>query len=352
MPNSDATAGSMRAAALRLVLFLLPLLACWGVLEWWLTRVPSSHSVKRAHLEAAAASADTLILGSSGAYWDIAPPYLKGSAYNLGNVAQTLYYDDQLATRWLDRLPHLHRVIIAIPYVSMFFQLQGTAEEERQYGYFQQWQIPPPGWRERLDLRMVSDVALRTPLFAVSSLRTAFVQHLHGAALAGPPVDPPIRADGWSPRWPPEPSELADAVVQTKIAYHHGLMHMSDEAGNRASLQHLVALLHSRGIEVIIVTPPVWPAYAALMRQDYWERARADFSDLGAKYGVRYFNYVQDPGFTAADFLDADHLNEHGAVHFTRLLSAAIDGATAQNADPTQKSPRAGNSTTGGSPPQ
>ena len=81
-------------------------------------------------------------------------------------------------------------------------------------------------------------------------------------------------------RWPPEPTELADPVVQTKIAYHHGLMHMSDEVANRASLEHLVSLLHSRGVEVIIVTPPVWPSYAALIRQDYWQRAQADFRAL------------------------------------------------------------------------
>src|SRR3569833_1458270 len=326
MPSSNP----MRATALRLCLFLLPVLACRGLLEGWLARVPSSHSVKRVNLESAAAATDTLILGSSGAYWDIAPPYLPGHAYNLGNVAQTLYYDDQLATRWLERLPRLHRVIIAIPYVSMFFQLQGTDEEERQYGYFQQWRIPPPGWRERLDLRMLSDVALRTPLFAVSSLRTAVVQHLHGAPLAGPPVDPPIHPDGWCPRWPPEPTELAEPVVQTKIAYHHGLMHMSDEVANRASLEHLVSLLHSRGVEVIIVTPPVWPSYAALIRQDYWQRAQADFRDLGEKYGVRYFDFMKDPRFSVADFLDADHLNEHGAVHFTQLLTAAIDEPVAQ----------------------
>src|SRR4051794_37399693 len=99
MPSSNP----MRATALRLCLFLLPILACWGLLEWWLARVPSSHTVKRENLERAAAAADTLILGSSGAYWDIAPPYLQGHAYNLGNVAQTLYYDDHsLPDGWID----------------------------------------------------------------------------------------------------------------------------------------------------------------------------------------------------------------------------------------------------------
>ena len=119
-------------------------------------------------------------------------------------------------------------------------------------------------------------------------------------------------------------------MVQTKIAYHHGLMHMSDEVANRASLEHLVSLLHSRGVEVIIVTPPVWPSYAAQIRQDYWQRAQADFRELARKYGVRYFDYMNDPRFSAADFLDADHLNEHGAVHFTQLLTAAMGRPLAQ----------------------
>jgi hypothetical protein len=173
---------------------------------------------------------------------------------------------------------------------------------------------------------MWSDVALRTPLFAVSSLRTALAAHAKGGPLAGPPVDPPIDARGWCPRLPGDPADLAPQAVAGKIAYHHGIMHLSDEPANLAALEHLVSMLRSRGIEVILVTPPVWPGYSAQMKKEYWDLAQADFQQLSRKYGARYLSFLTLPQFGAADFLDADHLNEHGAVRFTELLSAVIQG--------------------------
>jgi hypothetical protein len=311
---------------LRVLLFLLPLLFGWLGLECWVRTVPTSHSIKRHNLQSRAGEIDTLILGSSSAYWDIAPAYLPGSAYNLANVAQTLYYDDRLAARVVPDLPRLRRVIIAIPYVSMFFQLQGTDEEERQFYYFQEWGIPPPRLRERLDLRMLSAVALRTPEFAADSLRTALTGLARGRGLVRPGVDPPIDAQGWCPRAPGDPADLTAPVVAQKLAYHHALMHFSDEAANLAALSDLLELLRDRHVEVILVTPPVWPAYAERMRKDYWGRAQTDLQQLSAHYGARYLSFLNTP-LPAADFLDADHLNRDGAVLFTRMLTAAIGPA-------------------------
>jgi hypothetical protein len=331
MPSSDTgSPASLAATVRRLLMFTLPLLVGWAVLELWMQRVPSSHSIKRDNLESLAPQIDTLILGSSSAYWDIAPQYLHGTVYNLANVAQTLYYDDQLATQVLPRLPKLRRVIIAVPYVSMFFQLQGTDEEERQYYYYQEWHIPPPRLRERLDLRMWSAVALRTPSFAVSSLKSALVQLARGGGLTPPPVDPPIDVHGWCPRTPGDPADLGAGVIRTKLDYHHSIMHLSDEAANLAYLEHLLTELSARRIEVIFVTPPVWPVYASGMRADYWDRARTDLQRLSRTYGARYLSFLTLPELTAQDFLDADHLNERGAVRFTRVLNTAIDRSESQ----------------------
>src|SRR3954470_14793848 len=138
MPSSDGstTTGSMRKLTIALCLFLLPLVAGWGALEWWLTRVPNVDSVKREHRQPLKSQVDTLILGASGSFWDIAPHELSGSAYNLGAAAQTLYYDDHLLTQLLPELPQLKRVILTISYVSFFFQMQDSDEEDRQFYYY------------------------------------------------------------------------------------------------------------------------------------------------------------------------------------------------------------------------
>ena len=86
----------------------------------------------------------------------------------------------------------------------------------------------------------------------------------------------------------------------------------------------------ARRIEVIFVTPPVWPVYASGMRADYWDRARTDLQRLSRTYGARYLSFLTLPELTAQDFLDADHLNERGAVRFTRVLNTAIDRSESQ----------------------
>jgi hypothetical protein len=326
MPSSDATATTrgMWNIALRLLLFLLPLLAGWAGLEVWMRQVPNSHSIKRENLARVAPDVDTLILGASSAYWDVSPELLPGSAYNLANVAQTPYYDDRLLTRWIDRLPRLHRVIISITYISLDFQLEGTDEEARQYYYNQVWGIAPPGLLNHLDIRMWSAVALQTPAVALDSLRVALLARLHGGPFAAAPLTPGIDARGWSPQPLGNPADLSAAVIQRKLDYHHSVMHPGNESDNIGALEHMLALLQARHIEVILITPPVWPGYAAGMSPELWGHTQSEIAALCAKYHARYLPFLLSPPFPAAYFLDADHLDRDGAVRFTRLLGATL----------------------------
>ncbi len=328
MQNSEQLPASpnMRQLALWVAGFVLPLLLGWSLLEWWAAQLPTSHTVKRENLYKSAAAIDTLIVGSSGAYWGISPAELPGSAFNLANVAQTFYYDDQLVTRVLPQLPRLRRVILGVAYVSLFFQLQDTDEEERQYYYYQDWGIPPPRLRDGVDIRMFSKVALRTPVPVLESFAAALRSRARGGRFAPAPLDPPVDERGWSPREPGNPDDLQPSVIETKLRYHHGLMHLSDLPDNLRSLQHLIGILKQRGVELILVTTPVWKTYSSNLRPEYADRMQATLTALSHNDNVRYLPFLTAPQFDAADFLDADHLNQRGAVRFTRLLSAAIQG--------------------------
>jgi hypothetical protein len=314
----------MRRLVLSLCLFLLPLAAAWGVLEWWMTKVPNVHSVKRAHLEPLKPEIDTLILGASGSFWDIAPQNLTGSAYNLGGAAQTLYYDDRLITQILPQLPKLKRVILTISYVSFFFQMQDSDEEDRQFYYEQVWGIPPQRLQERLDPRMWSAVVLRTPGFAADSLRVALTQAVKAGEFKAAPLDPPVDERGWSAQPHGDPAELEGPAVEKKLMYQHRLMHFSDEAANLSALEHMIALLKQRNVELILVAPPVWHEYAERMKPEFWSRTESLVADLTRTHGLRYLSFLRTPDFTAQDFVDADHLNGQGAGRFTRMLDAAI----------------------------
>jgi hypothetical protein len=320
----------MLRLGLRVTLFCLPLLAGWAVLECWMAMVPSSHSVKREHLQSLAGEIDTLVLGSSSANWDIVPQYLPGSAFNLANVAQSLYYDDQLLTRVAPTLPKLKRVIIVVSYISLFYQIHGTPEEARQYYYYQEWSIPPQRWRDRLDIRMWSAVVLRTPAFAVDSLRSALMRRIRGGGFTAPALDYPIDARGWSAAPADQQSVPTVAAIERKLSYHHDLMHLANERANLDSLEHMLGLMRARDVDVVVITTPVWPGYLAGMRTEYRQRTRADLDALCVKYQARCLSFLSTPALQPQDFLDEDHLNERGAVRFTELLSTALQRPRAE----------------------
>jgi hypothetical protein len=323
MPNSDP-AYRMRRYAIALLAFLLPIALVWVGLEWWAAKIPSSHSAKRENLQRISGDVDTLILGSSSAYWDISPQLLPGTAFNLANVAQSFYYDDRLLAAEMPKLPHLRRVILSVTYISLFFQLHGSDEDERQYYYYQEWNIPPPRLREDFDIRMLSRAALKTPITTLESFVTAVKQRAHGGTLAPAALDPAVDDRGWSPRDPGNPSELEPAVVEAKLKYHHGLMHISDAPANIEYLEHMIGLLNERHIELVLVTPPVWAAYSSRIAPHYWNRTQEIMTELARSPNVRYFSFLTAPQFQAADFMDTDHLNRNGAVRFTAMLNAAI----------------------------
>src|SRR5437762_1145455 len=121
MPSSNAVsdAKGMRRVWLLLLGFSLPLVLGWAVLEWTLAKIPNSFSAKRDGIHALSNDVDTVILGSSEAFFGISPHRLSGTAFNLANSAQTPYYDYEIMKSVLPDLPKLRRVIIQIDYVSL-----------------------------------------------------------------------------------------------------------------------------------------------------------------------------------------------------------------------------------------
>jgi len=323
MPSSDPAARSLRRLWLRLLVFSLPLALGWAGLERGLARVPNSYSLKRDRLRALAGQVDTVILGGSESFYGISPRQLSGTAFNLANSSQTLYYDYEIVRRVLPELPRLRRAILLVGYMTLYSELYDHPESWRQYEYYQEWGIPLQRAVDYWNLRLVSRVALYTPHTALEELRKGFRLSL------APRVDD----RGWyrvpdEDRW-----GLGTEEARGRLAVHHGFMREEYLPANAAVLERLVALLRGQGIEVAIVTTPVWPTYQAGMRAADWQRARALVEDVARRHGARYLDFQHEPRLAAEDFEDSDHLNAEGAVRFARILDAALGPLGAAGAE-------------------
>jgi len=329
MPNSEP-AGSpplVRKFWLRLLAFFALVALGWAGLELGMARMANSHVVKQRRLHALANEIDTLILGSSETYYGISPHELSGTAFNLANWAQSLYFDYEISKRIVPELPKLKRVILLVNYMSLYSELYDHPESWRQYDYFRDWGIPLQRPIDYLNLGLLSRVALYSPHAAIEALSHGF----RGDRA------PHIDDRGWyrvpdEDRWGVGPDQ-----AQKRLGVHHSFMHQRYFANNAATLEQLVVFLRSRGLEVVMLTTPVWDTYRAAIRERLWEPTRTLASELARKHGARYLNLQSEPRLSADEFEDPDHLNAYGAVHFAHILDETLGApALAKTTEPSQ----------------
>jgi len=317
MPSSDPVpaAEGMRQVWLRFLGFCLPLALGWAGLEWGLAQVPNSFSVKRDGLRALSSEVDTVILGSSEAFFGISPHHLSGTAFNLANSAQTPYYDYEIMQRVLPELPRLRRAILQFDYVTLYAELYDHTDSWRQYGYYQEWHIPLQRPIDYLDVRLFSRAGLYKTLSALMAwgkgVRMNFASCVDDRGWCQ-------AADDWTR------AGLGADEARGMLDGQQINMHDEHLPANAAVLERLIAMLRGHGIEVAIVIMPVCPSYQAVMNHATWERAQGVAEGLAHKYGARYLNFEHEPRMAAGDFNDVNHLSAHGATRFSEILDAAL----------------------------
>jgi len=328
MLSSDRTQknDTWRSLGLRLALFCLPIVIGWAALEWWAARVPDMYSVKRQRFQSQAGDLDTLVIGSSSAFLGIVPELLPGSAFNLATPFETLYEEDNLMTRLLPLAPKLKRVIFQIQYPTFFSTRNPHWEDWRQYCFEQEWSIPPEQVKDRIDCRMWSRLALRTPRFYIERLVGAIRKWTRSRKFVLDQTEIASIDDrgGWhSPKDASE--DLSVASATNRLAHHHRGMKADYKMDNIARFDHLLSTLRERKIEIIFVTLPVWQTYRDGMKPECWQETQQIVSQRTNDVDVCYYSFLTVPQFEAQNFWDVDHLNTRGAVRFTQMLSAAMN---------------------------
>ena len=127
----------------RLLLLLLPFALLVGAFEFKFRKARNNqYVVKKSLLESASEEVEILTLGSSHGYRGILPELLGRRAFNLAATSQSIYYDVELAIKYLPNLPRLTTVVLPVSYFSLEYQLDQGAERWRCYYYYTFYSIP------------------------------------------------------------------------------------------------------------------------------------------------------------------------------------------------------------------
>jgi hypothetical protein len=83
----------MRRFITKIVLFGIPILLMFIIMELGLRSIPSDYKLKKEYLDANSNKIETLILGSSQTFCGIDPKYFVSKTYNAGYLVQSLDLD-------------------------------------------------------------------------------------------------------------------------------------------------------------------------------------------------------------------------------------------------------------------
>ena len=297
----------------RAFIYSLPVLMLAIGLEVLQHILPNEYTHKKALLEERLDELEVLIMGSSHTFLGINPAYIQGSAFNMGATAQTLYYDRFLLGKYIDRMPQLKKVVLAVSYPSLgseSYKNPGDYNRSYHYAYF----YGSDAFVDMLAPRRFSLVSLFT---VKKSVNRSMAYYMEGDSLIE------FDRNGWY-NSDKEPARDLTQNGRDSGKLHDAVYDESLIAKNLEYLGDMIQLCKRRGVEVFLVSMPMWKSYIAQVNEGRYEKMVSAMDSLSSVEQLPYFNFTEDERFTGDDFFDSNHLNQVGAVKFTRIFNGLI----------------------------
>lgn len=303
----------MKRFLITLFLFLLPLAVAYTWLEVRLGQIPNSYNQKKCGIDSQLATIEVINVGSSNALSDINPQYFSHKGYNLANVTQTIYYDDQLITRYIGKLPKLKLAIIPIDY-AFHRQIELMDEQWRSYFYHYYWDIPVPDCSV-FEVKQYSLLAMYSPHSVLNYIKKRF-------------------------RVSVAPTYLSNGFYRKDSVNH--IKNMTDSAGigraeylsrfyseenvnkSKVCIENSIKLLKAKNVEVVLVSLPFYQTLTGHLDPHILAKNNEIINELRNKYNCRYFNYTTDTRFTIDDFNNCDHMDYLGAEKLSKIIDSEI----------------------------
>lgn len=305
----------MKSFLKRLLIFLLPLLALYGLLEYRLNHITNNFNLKKEYFEKQSGEVEVLISGPSYGN-SINPQFLSARAFNLFNDGEDIYYDVRLIKKYLGRMPKLKLVIFPLSYYSLEHRMDSAPTSWRIPFYQSVWGIPPQSTHSYLNLGFYSTTAAYGWQQVLGLIENGFksedTRELH--------------QDGWreiGSQVIADNSEWERAGWQT-IGLNETLMHKEAIPENMALLRQLIEICQGQGIHVVFITTPLYHYYYDHIDSERYQRMQENIQLLVEQYSVKYLNFMKDDRFHVNDFYNPDHLSNSGAEKFSTIINEIL----------------------------
>lgn len=307
MANSN-----IKKLLIKTALWALPIVILLVAVEVKLHFSPfiSTYSAKQYNLNNQTAKVEVLVLGSSQTLNAINPEFLDATGFNMANVSQTIFYDEQLTLKYLSQLPKLKTIIIGISYFSFFYELEDIEEAWRTHYYYQHYSIKG----NNFSYTNANNFSLLKLYGAKKSIQLLVNNSTSGDVKKLMPNGCLLKT---------EYELINDSLAKQRVAIHN-----KENFGRRLQiekrLEQFLLLLKNKKLNVVFVTTPCHNSYRKFCDKQIVEKNEVFIQQLCKKYDCTYLNFFADTTFTDEDFANCDHLINSGAKKFSLLLNQQL----------------------------
>jgi len=295
--------------------FFLPIVISAILFEFALRKIPNDYAQKREYLDKNSHQIETLILGSSHAYFGLDPIYFDNNTFNAAKVSQSLEYDYEIFKKYSANMLQLKSVVIPLSYFSMFDLLSQSDDGE--------------SWRNK-------------NYFLYSGIDIGAVNLFNKTEILGQNFSINIR------RFINYYLKNVSSITSTELGW--GYTYKSEESkdlyitGNEAAIRHkciidpviikniedilnaLVDYCKQRNINVLLLTLPAYQSYIEGLDSEQLNITLTIANSIAQKNeNCTYINLLADSSFIARDFYDGDHLNEIGAQKLSLKVNKMLE---------------------------
>lgn len=299
----------MKKFLITLLAFFIPVLCVLAGLEYLVRKVPNEYQYKAEWMEKNADRVETLILGTSHAFYGINPSYLGPNAFSLAASAQSLQYDEFLFFKYAPKCKNLKTVILPISYFTLF---SGDMEDDSE-------------WWRAINYKVYMDCPYHSSFskynFFISNsepFRAKLTKIIKGNTI--------IECDSLGfgyPIYRKSTPTLDEASVATWVK-HHTAKDFSCVEKNKRHIFKIVEYCKTNHIRLVIVTTPTWKTYYERLNPPQLDVMKEYISQLTSQNNAIYLNYMQDVRFIATDFTDCNHMSCDGAVKLSNIIKKEL----------------------------
>ena len=299
----------MKKFLIILLAFFIPVLCVLAGLEYMVRKAPNEYQYKAQWMEKNADRVETLILGTSHAFYGINPSYLGPNAFSLAASAQSLQYDEFLFFKYAPKCKNLKTVILPISYFTLFSRdMEDGSEWWRVINYKVYMDCPYHSSFSKYNFFISNSEPFRAKLTKIIKGNTIIECDSLGFAY---------------PIYRKSTPTLDDASVATWVK-HHTAKDFSYVEKNKQHILRIVDYCQANNIRLSFVTTPAYKRYYEQLDSAQLGVMYHFVEELVRKNNVFYFDHLRDCRFIPQDFTDCNHMSCDGAKKLSSILKSEL----------------------------